>query len=82
VLTSALGVPEDMDIDFPREPLSLQKGDILMICTDGLWGQMDSEEIEQALASQSPKSACRALVQLAKDRGGPDNITLQVLRIV
>jgi PPM family protein phosphatase len=53
-----------------------------MICTDGLWGQMDSREIEQTLASQSPESACRALVKLAKDRGGPDNITLQVLRIV
>jgi protein phosphatase len=82
VLTSALGVPEDMDIDYSPEPLPLQKGDVLMICTDGLWGQLDSGEIEQALASQSPKAACHALVQLAKDRGGPDNITLQVLRIV
>jgi PPM family protein phosphatase len=54
----------------------------LMICTDGLWGQMDSRDIEQTLASESAESACRVLVQLAKDRGGPDNITLQVLRIV
>lgn len=83
VLTSALGVPDNdnMDVDFSREPLPLQKGDVLMICTDGLWGQMDSGEIQQALVSQSPDAACRALVQLAKDRGGPDNITLQVLRI-
>jgi protein phosphatase len=70
-----------MDIDFSPEPLALQKGDVLMICTDGLWGQLDSADVEQTLASQSPKAACRALVQLAKDRGGPDNITLQVLRI-
>jgi PPM family protein phosphatase len=83
VLTSALGVSDDeIEVDAPPEPLLLHKGDILMICTDGLWGQMDSREIEQTLASQSPESACRALGQLAKDRGGPDNITLQVLRIV
>jgi serine/threonine protein phosphatase PrpC len=83
VLTSALGVPDNgnMDIDFSREPLPLKKGDVLIICTDGLWGQMDSGEIQQVLISQSPDAACRALVQLAKDRGGPDNITLQVLRI-
>ena len=82
VLTSALGVPDgEMEIDAPPEPLPLHQGDILMICTDGLWGQMDAGEIEHALASEPPDAACRSLVQLAKERGGPDNITLQVLRI-
>jgi protein phosphatase len=82
VLTSALGVPGDeMEIDAPPEPLTLRKNDVLMICTDGLWGQMQADEIEKVLGSESPDSASRSLVQLAKDRGGPDNITLQVLRI-
>ena len=81
VLTSALGVNEAIEIDFSPEPLIVQKGDVLMLCTDGLWGQMGSQEMEQALASQSPDAASRALLQLAKDRGGPDNITVIVLRI-
>ena len=82
VLTSALGIPGDeMEIDAPPEPVLLHPGDILMICTDGLWGQMETGEIENALASQSPSAACRSLVHFAKERGGPDNITLQVLRI-
>ena len=82
VLTSALGVPgEEMEIDAPPQPLPLHSNDIVMICTDGLWGQMQDDEIESALAFQSPDAACRSLVQLAKERGGPDNITLQVLRI-
>jgi len=82
VLTSALGVPgEEIEIDALPSPLALQRNDVLMICTDGLWGQMESDEIEQVLASQSPNAACRSLVDLAKNRGGPDNITLQVLRI-
>lgn len=82
VLTSALGVPdEEIEIDAPSKPLTLHKGDTLMICTDGLWGQMDEREIAQAMGSQSPAAACRTLVSLARERGGPDNITLQVLRI-
>ncbi|HEY4661667.1 MAG TPA: SpoIIE family protein phosphatase, partial [Terriglobales bacterium] len=82
VLTSALGIPgEELEIDAPPKPLPLQPGDILMLCTDGLWGQMQASEIEQSLVSQAPAAACRSLVDLAKKRGGPDNITLQVLRI-
>jgi PPM family protein phosphatase len=82
VLTSALGVADDIEIDFPPEPLPIQAGDVLLICTDGLWGQMNLKEIQHATTSQSPKNACRALVQLAKERGGPDNITLQILHII
>ena len=82
VLTSALGVPGDkLEIDAAPSPIALQKNDILMICTDGLWGQVNTDEIEQQLSSQSPNAACRSLVDLAKKRGGPDNITLQVLRV-
>jgi protein phosphatase len=82
VLTSALGVPDqEMEIDVSPDPIPVHSGDTLMLCTDGLWGQVEATEIERCLSSQSPEAACRSLVQLAKDRGGSDNITLQVLRI-
>jgi protein phosphatase len=76
-------VPDDeIEIDAPPEPLPLHKNDVLMICTDGLWGQMSSSEIEQVLTSKSPATACLSLVELAKKHGGPDNITLQIARIL
>jgi len=82
VLTSALGVPdEELEIDAPPEPVQLEKNDALMICTDGLWGQVENNEIEEALSYPSLDAACRSMVQLARDRGGPDNITLQILRV-
>ncbi len=81
VLTAALGVSDDIDPDYSVEPVQLGKSDVLLICTDGLWGQMSDAEIQQALASQSPQDACRSLTQLARHRGGPDNITLQIARI-
>jgi protein phosphatase len=54
---------------------------MLLICTDGLWGQLTEEELKKILRSQSPANACQALVQLAKEHGGPDNVTLQIARI-
>ncbi|HUK46445.1 MAG TPA: hypothetical protein VLW06_02590, partial [Terriglobales bacterium] len=60
----------------------IRTGDVLLLCTDGLWGQVNNDEIQNILSSKSATAACNTLVQLAKDRGGPDNITLQVMRIL
>jgi PPM family protein phosphatase len=81
VLTAAVGVCDDLQPDFSPEPVPLQHSDTLVICTDGLWGQMSSAEIAEIVSTRAVQDACKALVQLAKERGGPDNITLQVLRV-
>jgi serine/threonine protein phosphatase PrpC len=81
VLTAAVGVTEAVEPHVSDEPLSLDHGDILLLCTDGLWGQMSDAEIASLLSSKPPVAACRALVELAKERGGPDNITLQVAKV-
>jgi serine/threonine protein phosphatase PrpC len=81
VLTAAVGIAEEIEPDFSSEPVALEKSDVLLLCTDGLWGHVSEPELQQALASQAPLEACRTLVQLAKDHGGPDNITLQIARL-
>jgi len=81
VLTAAVGVCDDLQPDFSAEPVSLAPSDTLVICTDGLWGQMTPTEIAEIVSSRAVNDACKALVHLAKERGGPDNITLQVLRV-
>lgn len=81
VLTAAIGVADAVEPDMPSEPLSLESGDVLLLCTDGLWGQMNEQEIAAALRSKAPAAACRALVELAKQRGGPDNITVQIAHV-
>jgi len=82
VLTAAIGVADDLEPDVPPSPVRLETRDVLVLCTDGLWGQITSSEIAQIVSSASPKDACKALVQLANDRGGPDNITVQVLEVL
>jgi protein phosphatase len=81
VLTAAIGATDNIQPDFPEQPLLLEESDTLLVCTDGLWGQVKDAEIAQILGAMSPQLACSALVKLAKDRGGPDNITVQVLRV-
>jgi protein phosphatase len=81
VLTAALGVADEIEPDLSPEPLTLQYADVLLICTDGLWGQVSDDELSRVLASEAPRNACQTLVRMAKERGGPDNITLQVARL-
>jgi len=80
ILTAALGAGVEITPDVPEQPLSLQTRDVLILCTDGLWGLIREEELAAAVTSHAPEDACRDLVTLARKRGGPDNITLQVLR--
>lgn len=81
ILTAALGAGLEVSVDNIEGHEHLQKGDTLVLCTDGLWGVVSEEEIVKAVHGKSAADSCSALVKLALERGGPDNITVQVLRI-
>jgi serine/threonine protein phosphatase PrpC len=79
VLSSAIGAsearPEITRVDV-RE-----RGCVILVCTDGLTKHVSDTEIAEHLGTmQSAEQVCRALLQLALDRGGSDNITLVVGR--
>jgi serine/threonine protein phosphatase PrpC len=80
ILTAALGSGVEVFPETPSKALMLKKDDVLILCTDGLWGVVDESELAGAIAGQ-PEQACRELVTLAKQRGGPDNITVQLLKL-
>jgi PPM family protein phosphatase len=80
ILTAALGAGSDVPVDAQRS-VALQAGDDLLLCTDGLWSVVSEEELEMAVSRYPPAECCAALVKLARQRGGPDNITLQVLHV-
>jgi PPM family protein phosphatase len=81
ILTAALGAGNAIIPDSPEQPLSLESGNVLVLCTDGLWGQLNDQEIQNAVLGKHADETCHALVETAKKRGGPDNITVQVLRL-
>ena len=81
ILIGALGAGAEVVPESPEQPITLEKGDVLVLCTDGLWSLVTEDEIQQTLSAKTLKETCLRLVQIAKDRGGPDNITLQTIRI-
>jgi protein phosphatase len=82
VLTRALGMKSsEIAVDFSTQPIPLSSGDALVLATDGLHGLVSTEEIAGSVTAQSPYDACRTLVATAKERGGLDNITVQILRL-
>ncbi len=80
IITRAMGVSPKVDVDlFER---SWSAGDILMICSDGLHGAVEEDDIITVLSSnRSLDSMCDVLIQLALDNGGTDNITLILIRL-
>lgn len=81
ILTAAVGTNPDLLMDSPGRPEPLRPGDVLVICSDGLWGQVRDPEILQAVEGKTPDEAGRDLIELARARGGPDNITVEILRL-
>lgn len=81
ILTAALGAGVEVLADSAEPEARLEDGDTLVLCTDGLWGVVSEEEIANAVQENSVAESCSALVKLALERGGPDNITVQVLRV-
>jgi protein phosphatase len=81
ILTAALGSGRDVTPHVPTEPVELQENDTLVLCTDGLWSLMSERDLAALARSNPPAEACKKLLKAALDRGGPDNITLLVLRV-
>ena len=81
ILTAALGSGVEVEPDFPEAPIVLRERDTLVLCTDGLWSLVGEQELGRTVRAHAPAESCRELVNLALARGGPDNITVLVLRV-
>jgi protein phosphatase len=81
ILTAALGSGREVIPDKPEQPIALADGDVLVLCTDGLWSVIGEVELARLALSQSPAEACASMVNAALERGGPDNVTVVVLRV-
>jgi PPM family protein phosphatase len=79
IILQALGPDPRVKVDLTRQTLS--RGDTLIICSDGLSGLVKREEFPAVVAANPELSdLCGALIDLANERGGPDNITVVAAR--
>jgi protein phosphatase len=78
VLTNVLGAREQVDVHLAER--DLESGDVLLLCSDGLHGVLDTNEILRILqTAPSVESAAQTLVESAVTRGARDNITALVV---
>ncbi len=82
VLTMAIGASSPLTINHYRVPMA--KGDMVLICSDGLHGVLEAPEMEQILDNGRNggglEESCQSLINAAKLAGGPDNVTVVVMR--
>jgi PPM family protein phosphatase len=80
VLYRAVGQNEEVDVDILRR--RLPPNAYVLICSDGLWGMIEKNDIRDIVANAiSPQDACDKLISLANTNGGTDNITAVLLKM-
>ena len=83
ILTRCIGSEPGLDVEFRRfwvwEVPQGEPTDALLLCTDGLYSLISEGEMANVVSSSTPQRACVELVELAKARGGFDNITLSII---
>ncbi|HKQ00290.1 MAG TPA: SpoIIE family protein phosphatase, partial [Actinomycetes bacterium] len=81
ILTRAVGLDPRIPVDAP-DPIDLRQGDQILLCSDGLTEAVPEPQIAELLTTNPDgDAACRALIDTANNAGGPDNITLIIIRV-
>jgi protein phosphatase len=78
VITRSMGQHNVVQADFTTIS-EMQPDDILLLCSDGLTNMVKDEEIAHIACHNQPEQAVHMLVNLANERGGPDNITVEII---
>ena len=80
IILQALGPEAVVKVDVTTQ--AVRRSDTLILCSDGLSGQMRNEDIARVVTEQAPDlvGTCKALIDLANENGGPDNITVVAAR--
>lgn len=78
IITRAIGAKEDVEVDFFE--YRLQKGDVILMCTDGLTNMVEDEEIFRIIKSgRDIVETAEELIKKANDNGGKDNIGIVIV---
>lgn len=79
IILQAVGAKPSVDVALTRVPIT--RGDVLLLCSDGLCGPVSDDVIRAALVEhEAPADACASLIAAANARGGPDNVSCVVAR--
>jgi serine/threonine protein phosphatase PrpC len=80
IITRAVGVAEHLELEVATG--QARAGDVFVVCSDGLTRHLRDDEILQCAAGRNARAACEAMLELALERGGLDNVTVVVVRLL
>ncbi|MDJ0787765.1 MAG: protein phosphatase 2C domain-containing protein [Myxococcota bacterium] len=75
-LQRALGVGGEVKVDL--QEIEVLPGDRFLICSDGMWGALEEEEVARIMSEREPEAAVRELIDRSVHEDGSDNVTVQV----
>ena len=78
IITRALGVSEEIDVDIVIE--DIDAGDVILLCSDGLTNCLTDAQIMDIYHSTAWEDTCDKLINQANDNGGMDNITAVLMQ--
>lgn len=81
IILRALGTKPEVAVTVWEKPFPVRSGDSFVLCTDGLFDLVSDEQIKAIVTNETPVAGCRKLVDLAKAKGGLDNITVGIVRV-
>ncbi|MEM1008813.1 MAG: protein phosphatase 2C domain-containing protein, partial [Myxococcota bacterium] len=80
VLSRVLGSEFSLYVEVLAPPWELEEGDRILLCSDGLYGEVSDDEIQSILEQQKPvQEIVEDMIQAANDNGGRDNVTVQIM---
>jgi protein phosphatase len=79
VIVRSLGPETEVEVDI-QGPHPIELGDVFLVCSDGLSGPLGDRELGAVASVLPPSEACEFLIDLANLRGGPDNITVIIVK--
>lgn len=85
ILTRCIGAEPGLKVDVQKywlwETVEGAPNDIVVLCSDGLYSEVTDDELAEIVNNETPQRACVKLVDLAKERGGFDNITVAIIPV-
>ena len=81
VIIRSLGGQADVEVEVGDTELTLEEGDLFVICSDGLHGLVGENEIATTVRTLPAEEASKRLVERANEEGGHDNITVELIQV-
>jgi protein phosphatase len=82
VILRAMGTRSELEVACWSTPFPMRGDDRILLCSDGLYEQIEDQELASIARTRAPEQACRELIRVAIERASSDNVSAVILQLV